>query len=278
MHLTVFCTAAACLLLTAPAAAAGSAFMTGTQNPYGLDASHPGSPEAAMVTNWGTNYDRFQGFDAAVFSGGYDFIYIEGSDVASSEFTTFMTSHRGALENYIIGGGRAFINAARTDGSGTPLNVGFGVTFAPGGLGQASASATVSEINDLGSRGAGTFWTGTGGQFFANEIIIGAEVEEVAGNAGTVFGWGYTFAISSGGYLFWGTQTAPAFHSDGGIALRVNELCRAGGGMACDDISTPVPEPQSWALMIVGFGLVGAALRRRTANTLTWSFGRVTTG
>jgi hypothetical protein len=26
-----------------------------------------------------------------------------------------------------------------------------------------------------------------------------------------------------------------------------------------------VPEPAAWALMIAGFGLVGAALRRRTA-------------
>lgn len=251
------------MLLASPVAAADAAFMTGTQNPYGLDVSDPGSPEAAMATNWGANYDRFQGFDAAVFGGGYSFIYIEGSDVASAEFTAFMIAHRGDLETYIRRGGRAFVNAARTDDTGTPLDVGFGITFAPGDLSLASPSGFISEDNDLANDGAGTSWNGTDGQFFAHEIIVGAELDEVFGDAGTVFGWGYTFAIAQGGYLFWGTQTAPAFHSAGGIQLRVNELCRAGGGIGCDDIGLPVPEPASWVLMILGFGLAGVALRRR---------------
>lgn len=34
-----------------------------------------------------------------------------------------------------------------------------------------------------------------------------------------------------------------------------------------DDFAANVPEPQSWAMMIVGFGLVGAAARRRTRMT-----------
>ena len=31
--------------------------------------------------------------------------------------------------------------------------------------------------------------------------------------------------------------------------------------------TTPVPEPATWALMIIGFGLAGAALRRRQRTT-----------
>lgn len=34
-----------------------------------------------------------------------------------------------------------------------------------------------------------------------------------------------------------------------------------------DDVASYVPEPASWAMMIVGFGLVGAAARRRTRMT-----------
>jgi hypothetical protein len=34
-----------------------------------------------------------------------------------------------------------------------------------------------------------------------------------------------------------------------------------------DDFAANVPEPQTWAMMIVGFGLVGAASRRRTRMT-----------
>jgi PEP-CTERM motif len=32
-----------------------------------------------------------------------------------------------------------------------------------------------------------------------------------------------------------------------------------------------VPEPASWALMIAGFGLVGAAMRRRAAVQVTYA-------
>jgi hypothetical protein len=34
-------------------------------------------------------------------------------------------------------------------------------------------------------------------------------------------------------------------------------------GFATTSVTTPVPEPLSWALMVVGFGLVGVAARRR---------------
>ena len=44
------------------------------------------------------------------------------------------------------------------------------------------------------------------------------------------------------------------------------------GQMSVDSISLPpfaaaVPEPASWALLIGGFGMVGAAARRRAAKT-----------
>lgn len=34
------------------------------------------------------------------------------------------------------------------------------------------------------------------------------------------------------------------------------------------DVSNPVPEPATWAMMIVGFGVVGASMRRRVAPRL----------
>lgn len=36
-------------------------------------------------------------------------------------------------------------------------------------------------------------------------------------------------------------------------------------------VSNAVPEPASWALMMGGFGLVGAAMRRRTRMTITYA-------
>lgn len=35
------------------------------------------------------------------------------------------------------------------------------------------------------------------------------------------------------------------------------------------NFATAVPEPASWALLITGFGMVGAAMRRRTSHTVT---------
>jgi hypothetical protein len=37
--------------------------------------------------------------------------------------------------------------------------------------------------------------------------------------------------------------------------------------MAIEDIQTAVPEPATWLVMILGFGAVGAMLRRRRALT-----------
>ncbi|QXQ08325.1 PEPxxWA-CTERM sorting domain-containing protein [Sphingosinicellaceae bacterium] len=55
-----------------------------------------------------------------------------------------------------------------------------------------------------------------------------------------------------------GTQTSRAVDTENGVF--------SGGGALVTGFSfAVVPEPQAWALMIVGFGLVGAAARRRTA-------------
>ena len=60
------------------------------------------------------------------------------------------------------------------------------------------------------------------------------------------------------------------------IALTNNNLAPHGNDFALDDLSLTgvargvgaVPEPASWALMILGFGTMGVALRRRRAQLL----------
>lgn len=46
----------------------------------------------------------------------------------------------------------------------------------------------------------------------------------------------------------------------------ITGLGRGNGSYAAQAVFAPVPEPASWAMMIGGFGFVGAAMRRRTAR------------
>ena len=65
------------------------------------------------------------------------------------------------------------------------------------------------------------------------------------------------------------TATYTALPSDAGAAIRI-ELGSPGVQGDFDNVrltaSGAVPEPAAWGLMIAGFGMVGAALRRRTST------------
>jgi hypothetical protein len=59
-----------------------------------------------------------------------------------------------------------------------------------------------------------------------------------------------------------------ALHTTSGYVFYYgNELQAAYGTITASPAPGAVPEPASWAMMIVGFGLVGAVLRRRAQAT-----------
>lgn len=94
-------------------------------------------------------------------------------------------------------------------------------------------------------------------------------------NANSVALFGYN-GLGTSSFSFPGLSVgSPDFdYSEGGIALLAGQTIGFGVGYDGNyqydstgvnfSVSGPVPEPASWALMIVGFGLVGAAMRRRT--------------
>lgn len=262
---------ATCLAFTSTAATAAVAFMTGTQNPWGLDASDAGSVEAPMVTIYGSGgYTRYQGFTTSAFTQDTTFIYLDGSERAGQELIDFLGANPTLINNYINAGGRLYINAALTLQPNAVLPIGVGLSLVPG------ASLTGAILGDplslqLAQGGAGTNWTGQSGENFSTHVVSGTPVlgtfSPVYGSEGPNFLWTYS---SSYGYLFVGAQTAPTFHSAGGIALRTNELCLANGGPrdVCGDIIPPVPEPATWAMLITGFGAIGGALRYRRRQVL----------
>lgn len=46
----------------------------------------------------------------------------------------------------------------------------------------------------------------------------------------------------------------------------INGISRGNGSYGAQAVFAPVPEPASWAMMIGGFGFVGAAMRRRSVR------------
>ena len=69
--------------------------------------------------------------------------------------------------------------------------------------------------------------------------------------------------VGSGEPLFTGSVDEPVFRL--GIFVMTKAFGPPGDGILT--ISNAVPEPASWALMITGFGVVGATMRRGTART-----------
>lgn len=51
-----------------------------------------------------------------------------------------------------------------------------------------------------------------------------------------------------------------------GVAFEIDDVA---GQLASDGSGSTVPEPATWALMLAGFGMVGAAARRRGSSTAT---------
>jgi hypothetical protein len=201
----------------------------------------------------GGTWDKFLGFDAGVFSSGYAFVFLDGGDDSGLELGGFLGANLGTLESFVTAGGRVFVNAARNDDY-SEISTGFGTSLV-GSLFSDTGSLTSDGLAaGLDASGAGTDWTGSS---FSHDVVNGLDVCYVTGSEGCVFG-----ATTEG--LFVGGQTTTNFHNPGSEAfqLRVNELQFAATGAVNVGVGA-IPEPGTWALMIGGFGLAGAALRRR---------------
>jgi hypothetical protein len=73
---------------------------------------------------------------------------------------------------------------------------------------------------------------------------------------------GQTVFFSQGPQLYTGPDATPTFRTGVFTLARVTSDFSGDGTLT---VTNAVPEPASWAMMIAGFGLVGAAMRRRAA-------------
>lgn len=81
----------------------------------------------------------------------------------------------------------------------------------------------------------------------------------------TAPGLGFT-QFSGGGPLFTGPASAPIF-SPGTFQLTNNFFPDQNSTLTISQLASAVPEPTTWAMMLIGFGAVGFAMRRRKVRT-----------
>lgn len=209
------------------------------------------STPAAANTIWENGYDpsvTYLGADGALDPGGYlaqrftlsepmdlqsvqIFTHLDGTGVHPTRFNWLLYSATAEDE---IGGLLASNVAA---GGGEELGQS-GCAFE---FGLCRDAFSVINLN-YGEIAAGSYYFAF--QFFAPPMSATFGVSSASDKTG--------MARSLDGGLTW------AYEPTQGFAMQVNDNISDGG------IHTrPVPEPGTWALMIVGFGLAGAALRRR---------------
>lgn len=88
-------------------------------------------------------------------------------------------------------------------------------------------------------------------------LLNGVSIFNVTGNGGSQTSW---------------LPQSISFHAGQGDILTfaaTGDSDSLGGYL--DNVSLAVPEPATWGLMILGFGLVGASMRRRVKTTVTYA-------
>jgi hypothetical protein len=252
--------AVAMLAFATPALAQNAVYMTGTSNPWSSTTNDAAMDQAFGAGNW----TKFMGFDGSVFAPSTSFIFFDGSDSNGYQFADFINNNLSSLANFVNGGGTVFANAAFNGGPST-LDMGFGQTLLYGPNFSGTATLTAAGLTaGLNDSGAGNGWTGNS---FSHNAVTGGTCL-ITGDAGCILAGG---AQGAGGY-FVGGQTTTNWHSPGNAAfqLRVNELNYIAGFQG--QATGGVPEPSTWAMMLLGFGAIGAGMRRRPKHAVRVRF------
>ncbi len=190
-------------------------------------------------------------FDGSLFTTA---IFASNAGSSLSFFFNYVTSDGSGFSDYAwaqlqtpTGVAVATLFSARTTPSGDTVP-GFGL---PGLLATLTPATTPIQLSAFGD---GPVW------------------DKLGGNSGRCFqgrgqgcgftGWikaDYTIADAGNYRLAFGVTNNQDVEFDSGLAF---------DGIIVDGVNVGVPEPSTWAMLIAGFGLVGAAARRRRGAAL----------
>jgi hypothetical protein len=165
------------------------------------------------------------------------------------------------------------------DALANSANSGAGVGLPTIGLTAGELFTVTADPDDLWSAGALPRWSNADG-LVADRVATGTD--ESGQPAGTLIGANFgllsidglaapygslvgQIGSGAGSYRLLGTNFSGAAWGTGVLKLYYWDTFTAdnSGSVAADVEAGSVPEPASWALMIAGFGLAGASLRRR---------------
>ncbi len=166
-------------------------------------------------------------------------------------------------------------NSAATDFSGVTPDA----TFTPTNINYTSGALyTIGEF--LGADAASLSTPIGGDTLFDTHITITGTLGLQAGNNSFVLGHddgvvldvvGFGTVLNDPGPTSFNNTPFNVFNpgpaGNFGFTLNYNECCGAPADLlfTVNNVSPGVPEPATWALMLTGFGLAGASLRRRNA-------------
>ena len=148
-----------------------------------------------------------------------------------------------------------------TDASGLPV-----VTFPITGGTTAGGNAIIEH------NGSGLLFSNGGGATLGiGNFRIDTAAALITGDAsanGSALGIVPLFKLAPGAQLLLTAEAAGAFQTVFNADVVENTIV---GTAAVNPIAAGVPEPATWSLMILGFGAVGAAMRRRTRGRVRFA-------
>lgn len=197
---------------------------------------------------------------------------LSAAGIASAPAAAVELIVNGGFENTLFGGTVSYYNVGNTGADhAVPADFGFAVP--------------VNNV-DIIANGVYTPALATGGAYNLDLVGYGS-TGSISQTFNTVLGALYNVSLDynvngSGtadvtvdamtlgtitGSSTWQTFTSSFIGTGAAVNFAITEVIGGGsGGVVLDNISvTTVPEPASWALLIVGFAMVGVAARRRNA-------------